>query len=80
MTDRQGKESVNPLNPGKLLNSKWTAVQPVKKEKHFLVTEVQTDEEDVPQTCTLEAVYSGVERMLDWRELKDATKWLQGWK
>ena len=30
---------MNPLNPKKLLNSKWTAVKPRNKEKHFLVTE-----------------------------------------
>ncbi len=28
---------MNKINPQKLLNSKWTAVKPVKKEKHFLV-------------------------------------------
>ena len=32
---------MNALNPKKLLNSKWTSVNPVNKEKHFLVTEVE---------------------------------------
>ncbi len=68
------------VNPKKLLNSKWTAVLPVNKEKHFLVTEVHTDEEEVPQTCTLEAVYSGAETTIHWRELKDTGRWRQGWK
>ena len=36
---------MNNINPGKLLNSKWTAVNPVNKEKHFLVTEIALDEE-----------------------------------
>ena len=30
---------MNRINPTKLLRSKWTAVSPVKKEKHFMVTE-----------------------------------------
>ena len=29
-----------PLNPRKLLHSKWTAVNPQDKEKHFLVTQI----------------------------------------
>jgi len=34
----------------------------------------------VPQTCTLEAVYSGAERTVHWRELEDEAQWRQGWK
>jgi hypothetical protein len=30
----------NALSPKKLLHSKWTAVEPRNKEKHFLVTKV----------------------------------------
>ncbi len=36
---------MNNINPKKLLNSKWTAVKPVNKEKHFLITELKFDEE-----------------------------------
>ena len=28
------------LNPKKLLDSKWTAVKPLNKEKHFIVAKV----------------------------------------
>ena len=35
---------MNKINPKKLLNSKWTAVKPTNKEKHFLVTEIEFDE------------------------------------
>lgn len=35
---------MNKINPKKLLHSKWTAVSPVNKEKHFLVTEMEFDE------------------------------------
>ena len=31
---------MNPLNPKKLLLTKWTAVKPVAKQKHFLVSKV----------------------------------------
>jgi hypothetical protein len=39
---------MNPLNPKKLLLTKWTAVKPTDKQKHFLVSrviqpEVETD-------------------------------------
>jgi hypothetical protein len=30
---------MNNINPKKLLNSKWTAVTPVNKEKHFMNSE-----------------------------------------
>jgi hypothetical protein len=33
------------LNPRKLLLSKWTAVQPHNREKHFLVSELFCDEQ-----------------------------------
>ena len=70
---------MNRLSPKKLLHSKWTAVQPVRKEKHFLVTAVQEDDDGQPQTVTLEAVHSKRERCLDWRELKDPAQWTVGW-
>ena len=31
---------MNPLNPKKLLLTKWTAVKPVAKQKHYLVSRV----------------------------------------
>ena len=31
---------MNPLNPKKLLLTKWTAVKPLAKQKHFLVSRV----------------------------------------
>lgn len=71
---------MNPVNPKKLQQSKWTAVQPRNKEKHFLVTEVCCDEAGVPQTCVLEAVLSCREMQLDWRELQNTDRWLIGWR
>jgi tryptophan-rich hypothetical protein len=69
------------LNPHKLLNSKWTAVQPRNREKHFLVTEIEFDEEGlVVVQCTIEAVLTRRAAAIDWTELKDPGRWLQGWK
>ena len=68
------------INPKKLLNSKWTAVKPVKKEKHFLVTKVDFDEGGEIVHCIIEAVISSRSEPIDWAELKNGTNWLQGWK
>ena len=71
---------MNKINPQKLLNSKWTAVTPIDKEKHFMVTEIEFDEEAVVISCSLEAVMSKRCIPISWHALKDAGNWLQGWK
>ena len=71
---------MNQINPRKLLNSKWTAINPDGKEKHFLVTEVEYDEEDRVVHCLILAVLSKRETSIDWRKLKDAAQWTHGWK
>ena len=71
----------NPVQPKKLLLSKWTAVQPQQREKHFLVREVELPEPpSAPvQWVLLEAVHAGRVQRLAWRELRDASQWRQGW-
>lgn len=71
---------MNQINPAKLRNSKWTAVTPLKREKHFLVSDVEYNEENVVIACMLEAVLSKNTYPIDWAELKNEQKWLQGWK
>jgi tryptophan-rich conserved hypothetical protein len=71
---------VNQINPAKLRNSKWTAVKPIHREKHFLVSDVEYDEEGVVVSCIIESVLSKKEYPIDWRELKSGEKWRQGWK
>ena len=66
---------MNQVNSKKLLNSKWTAVQPADREKHFLVTKVIQDVSGRPLTCILEAVHSRRELEIDWRELKKSAQW-----
>lgn len=69
------------LNPKKLLLSKWTAVQVVAKQKHYLVSRVvQPEDFNLPITqIEIEAVYSGEKRIIFWRELQDSLSWKQGW-
>jgi tryptophan-rich hypothetical protein len=71
---------MNKINPQKLLNSKWTAVKPINKEKHFMVTGVDFDEEAAVVSCSLEAVMSKRCVLISWQILKDNDHWLQGWK
>ena len=68
------------LNPDKLLLSKWTAVKPQNRERHFMVTTLLRDEADRITGCVLQAVISGNDYPIDWRELKNSGIWLQGWK
>jgi tryptophan-rich hypothetical protein len=72
---------MNKINPDKLMNSKWTAVTPVNKEKHFIVTDIEFDEEKlVVVSCFIEAVMSKRSIPINWQDLKDDNQWLHGWK
>jgi tryptophan-rich hypothetical protein len=72
---------MNLLSPKKLLLTKWTAVKPLSKNKHFVVSKVVTPE--LPDTAIkwvdLEAVYSKAVSRIEWRELRDESIWRQGW-
>ncbi len=71
----------NPLQSKKLLLSKWTAVKPVAKEKHFLVIRLILPEapDEKIEWVEIEAAYSKKIRRIGWRELRDAAVWRQGW-
>ena len=71
---------MNRINPNKLLNSKWTAVQPVNKQRHFIVTTVIQSDDGLVTACEIEAVLTRKVSELDWRELKDSSRWIMGWK
>ena len=71
---------MNRIKPKKLLHSKWTATKPIKKEKHFIVSRVDCDEEGVVVLCLIEAVMSKRLIGIDWHELENDSKWLHGWK
>jgi tryptophan-rich hypothetical protein len=69
------------INTKKLINSKWTAVSPVNKEKHFIVTKVILPDlpNQVIEDVMLEAVHSQRSQIIAWQQLNDATIWKQGW-
>lgn len=66
------------LNPNKLLLSKWTSTTPKNKEKHFIVTRLIRDEEEVVIDVILEAVYTKNTYQFPWQALLDDL-WQQGW-
>ena len=72
---------MNPLNPKKLLLTKWTSVTPVAKQKHFLVSRVIEPElpTDPIVSVEIEAVFSKATQVIAWRELQDDGIWRQGW-
>ena len=71
----------NHVHPKKLLLSKWTAVRPTHKEKHFWVIKVIEPEQpgDPVEEIELEAAMTGRVLRLAWRALKDQQHWRQGW-
>ncbi|MEW6991848.1 TIGR02450 family Trp-rich protein [Colwelliaceae bacterium 6441] len=71
---------MNKVNPKVLLQSKWTKVEVKNKEKHFIITRVSYDENQLVTQCIIEAVISKSEYKIDWRELKQPTKWRMGWQ
>ncbi len=71
---------MNKINPRKLLNSKWTAVTLVRKEKHFMVTEVEFDEEGIVTLCSIESLISKRSIPINWHDLTNENNWVQGWK
>jgi len=70
----------NQINPKKLIHSKWTAANPLGKAKHFMVTEVEFDQDGLVTNCLVEAVISKRAISVQWRELKNRKHWLQGWR
>ena len=74
------KTSMNRISPGKLLMTKWSAVEPKLKERHFIVTRLVRNEAGTIIACQLEAVINKNVYQIDWQELKDSTLWIMGWK
>jgi len=72
---------MNPLNPKKLLLSKWTAVHPVRKDRHFLVTKVIEPlvAGEKIEWVEIEAVFSRSTQRVFWRDLQNEEVWKQGW-
>jgi tryptophan-rich hypothetical protein len=71
---------MNVISPKKLINSKWTRVSPLNKERHFIVTKVEFNENSTINHCLIEAVITKRVEEINWSELKDDNAWKHGWK
>ena len=73
---------MNLLSPKKLLLTKWTAVKPIAKQKHFLVSKVIPPEppNEKIEWVEIEAVLTKKVSRIAWRDLTDSALWIQGWK
>ena len=71
----------NSIQPKKLLLTKWTAVHPINKEKHFMVVRViEPEEEGLPvEQVVLEAVMTKRQKTIHWRLLTSGLDWKRGW-
>lgn len=74
------KSQLNRVSPKTLLHSKWTKVNIVNKEKHFVITEVKFNEDQEVIDCIIEAVMTKNSSSINWRDLKIKEEWLIGWK
>jgi tryptophan-rich hypothetical protein len=70
---------MNRVQKNKLKLSKWTAVESIDKEKHFIVTDLLDEESAIP-SVVLEAIYSKRALIFPWTELKDDSVWRHGWR
>ena len=72
---------MNRFQTKKLLLSKWTARNPVDKQKHFIVVACLEDEITQKIThCTLEAVMTKTQFTVSPNALKNADEWQMGWR
>lgn len=76
------RRQATPLNPKQLPLSKWTAVVPRNRQKHFLVIRVvePATAGDPVEWVEIEAVLSRRVQRLRWQELADAAVWRRGWQ
>ena len=66
---------INRFSRAKLPGSKWTAVCPEQREKHFVVRNLFISEQ-----VELQAVLTGRIHRVDIQELRDRGHWIPGWK
>jgi tryptophan-rich hypothetical protein len=73
---------LNRIHPKKLLLTKWTSTAPIAKNKHFLVSKLIEPESLATslEWIELEAVYSKAITRMRWQDLRDETRWKQGWR
>jgi len=70
---------MNKVNSKKFLNTKWTSVTPSFKEKHFLISKIEKDENGIIVECIIEAIITNNTYSINWRDLKNQDQWVLGW-
>lgn len=67
-----------------LIDSKWTDLDPVEREKHFIVTRIVSKSKSNNGTAVsaieLRAVISKRSKTIPENELNDPARWSPGWK
>ena len=63
---------MNRINPEKLLLSKWTALKPENKERHFIITKLLRNDDEKIIACELEAVIN--KNSYEYRNSRNNTK------
>tara|TARA_R110000744_G_scaffold117745_1_gene220131 strand:+ start:24630 stop:24845 length:216 start_codon:yes stop_codon:yes gene_type:complete len=71
---------MNRVNPKVLLDSKWTKMSIENREKHFVITQVEFDEQKNVIECLITAVINNNEYAINWRDLKEPKLWRFGWQ
>ncbi|ASP48065.1 TIGR02450 family Trp-rich protein [Cognaticolwellia beringensis] len=71
---------MNKVNPKVLLQSKWTKLSIENREKHFVITQVEFDEQKNVIECLITAVINNNEYAINWRDLKEPKLWRFGWQ
>ncbi len=69
------------INYKKLLNSKWTALKPEAKERHFTIIKVYKNNEvnQIIDWVSLEAVLTKRVFKINPIELRNGLAWSEGW-
>jgi tryptophan-rich hypothetical protein len=71
---------MNKVNVKSLLHSKWTKMSVTNKEKHFVITELELNEDKRIVRCVIQAVINHTDYEIDWRDLKNSQQWRIGWQ
>jgi len=71
---------MNRINPEKLSGSKWTAVTVQQKQRHFIIAKLLRNADEKVVACEIEAVIDKQIYTIDWRQLKNPSVWIMGWK
>lgn len=80
-TEEDGSQMNKNLQTRPLIDSKWTDLAPVQRDKHFVVTRVKVRETETlaADSIELRALISKRTRIITRDQLSDKTRWLPDW-